>query len=218
MKNILINIMFVLLSINVIGYESQCDCIELGISEENWYNCDTTFFDNGAYLYWQLNCDSTWLTFEYQQKIILKSCEKEMQLECKRSGLSFIKEYPNYLLFIYEWISGCCVPPDLVFISKENGLEINRVDNDLFVWGNGDLNYALFFFDTSYTNLIYLNHLTDRQYSYKFEKGKVDESARKNSVFYIEDLFNNVRVNRDLLEFNFINTQGKVEELSFKIN
>ncbi len=137
--------MFITLALSTISLESQCDCLELGLIEENQYNCDTTFFDNGAFLYWQLNCDSTWLTFENRQKVILKSCEKEMLLECKRIGLLFIKEYPNYILFIHEWISGCCTTPDLVFISKENGLELNRVSKYQFIWGDANLTMLYIF-------------------------------------------------------------------------
>ena len=192
--------MLIFLTLSVISLESQCDCIELGLSEENKYNCDTTFFENGAFLYWQLNCDSTWLTFENKQKVILKSCENEMILECKRIGLSYMKEYPNYLLFIHEWISGCCTPPDLVFISKVKGVELNRISKNQFVWGDANLNYVLYFADSTYTKLIYLDHLTDKEYSYKFEESIITESATINEVLHINDLFKNI------------------EELSFKIN
>lgn len=90
MMNNLIALMFVLSSVNVIGYESKSDCVEFNLIEENKFNCDTTHFDNWAYLYWQLNCDPTWLTFENKQKVIIKSCEKKMILECGRSGLFFL--------------------------------------------------------------------------------------------------------------------------------
>lgn len=112
-------------------------------------------------------------TFENKDKQVIKSCEVSDVYECERTGLHLLKEYPNYLLFNYKWTSGCCTPPDIVFISKENGKEIKRINNDQFIGGDIDENYLLYFSDTTYKKLIYLDHYTDIQYFVPFEKGEV---------------------------------------------
>ncbi|MFA7326895.1 MAG: hypothetical protein WC121_09540 [Candidatus Kapaibacterium sp.] len=216
-KVILVLVILTFTFLDILSKEKDCDCIELGLSDENKLKCDTTFFENGAFMYWQINCDSTWLTFENNQKVILKSCKKEMILECGRSGLFFLKEYPNYLLFIFEWISGCCVPPDIVFISKENGLEINRISKYLFVWGDNDLDYSLYFSDTTYTNLIFHNHLTDIEYLYNFDEYLVAESAVENNVMSYDKLFDNFLIDNNKFKFYFLNPVGQKEEINIRI-
>ncbi|PKL79419.1 MAG: hypothetical protein CVV25_08215 [Ignavibacteriae bacterium HGW-Ignavibacteriae-4] len=216
-KVILILSILTLTFLDIVGQEKECDCIELDLSDENKFKCDTTFFENGAFMYLQLNCDSTWLTFENKQKVILKSCEKEMILECGRSGLFFLKEYPNYLLFVFEWISGCCTTPDLVFISKQNGLEIKRISKDLFVWGDNDLDYSLYFSDTTYTKLIYRNHITDIEYLYNFDEYLVVESAVENNVMSYDKLFVNFIIDNDKFKFDFLKPDKKIEKISIQI-
>lgn len=110
--------------------------------EENKTFCDTTHLTKGAKIYYQWDCNSTWLTFENKEKIILKSCPDIDPVLCSRLGLNFMKEYSSYFLFKHDWISSCGSPPDLVFINKENGKELKRISNELFLWGNLEDNYT----------------------------------------------------------------------------
>lgn len=196
--------------------EPSCGCDKKKATPENQYKCDTTFFSNGAKLYWQRNCDSTWLTFENKKKLILKSCEKMDVYECQRTGLDFLKEYQNYLLFQYKWISGCCTPPDIVFIDKINGNEIKRIPNDQFVWGDIDENYVLFFSDTTYTHLIYLNNNTDKEYTLQFENGQIDKSIVKNHVLQLTDLFNNFNKNGNDFRLDYKTNEGVFKNLKIE--
>lgn len=191
MKQTLMAFMIILSTLNVFSQESSCGCDNRKNSAENQFKCDTILFSNGAKIYWQWNCDSAWLMFENQEKIILSSCEEVNVYECERTGLNFLKEYPNYLLFQYKWISGCCTSPDIVLINKVDGIEMKRITNDLFVWGDIDENYVLSFSDSTYTNLIYLDNDTDKEYTLRFENTQVDKSVAENQVLQLADLFNN---------------------------
>jgi len=196
----------------------NCNCDQIKIDSESQYKCDTTFFSNGAKIYWQWNCDSAWLTFENKDKIILRSCEKMDVYECERTGLSFLKEYANYLLFQYKWISGCCTPPDIIFFNKVTGSELRRITNNLFVWGDIDENYVLYFSDTTYTNLIYLDNNTDKEFTLRFNNNQVDNSAAKNQMLQFTDLFKNFKKNRDNFTFDFKMSEGtiKIMKIEFK--
>lgn len=195
-------ILTLILTINQLySQKLECDCDSMEIAEENLYKCEYQNFENGSRLYWQWNCDSAWLTFENKEKVILKTCENETIYSCQRTGLSFLKEYPNYILFQHKWISGCCASPDIVFISKETGKEIDRVLQDQFVWGDIEQNYLLYFSDTTFTSLIMLNHLTDKKYLMKFAPNQIENSARQNKVLRLTDLFKNIEKNENELGF-----------------
>lgn len=189
----------------------ECDCDSMEITEENIYKCEYQYFGNGSKLYWQWNCDSAWLTFENKEKLILKSCESETVYGCQKAGLGFLKEYPNYLLFQYEWTSGCCNSPDVVFISKENGTEIKRISKNQFVWGDIEKDYSLYFFDSTLTSLVVLDHLTDNEFSLGFEKNEVDNSAQINEVLSLTYLFKNIQKNKTELTFEFKSKDGNFD-------
>lgn len=204
-------------SLILFGQGTDSDCYDYMKYEQNRFFTDTTRLSNGAMLYYKWNCDSTWLTFSNKkEQIILKSCPDSDPIMCSRLGLNYIKEYPNYLLFIHEWISGCCTPPDLVYIDKKTGKEKERITNDLFVWGDPDKDYALYFSDSTYTSLIYLNHKSDQKFTYKFEEGNVLNSAKKHSVLKINDLFENFRHVNEYFLFDFKKSTGNSEEVKFK--
>lgn len=202
-------------SINAFGQKPNCGCDKIKLNPENQYKCDTTIFTNRSMLYWQWNCDSSWLTFENKEKVILSSCEEPNVYECQRTGLHFLKEYPNYLLFEYKWTSGCCTPPDIVFISKENGKEIKRINNDQFIAGNVDDSYVIYFADTIYEKLIYLDNNSDNEYSIQFDFGEVVSSINKNQVLELPQLFSNFKKKNDYFTFDFKTSERKIE--NFKI-
>jgi hypothetical protein len=215
MKNIiLLNIL--LIAVNIFGQKGRTDCYSFMNFEENEYFCDTTYLSNGSKLYYQWNCDSTWLTFENQTPVTLNSCTYISLILCSRLGLSYLKEYPNYLFFIHNWISGCCTPPDLVFIDKLTGKEKKRIANDLFVWGDTDKDYALYFSDTTYTNLIYLNHLSNNKSTYQFEDSEVAKSITKNNTIHLNDLFKNFIKEENSLRFEFTNEEGVIVPISIE--
>lgn len=208
----------ILTTISLFGQDTRVDCYEFMQLEQNAHFSDTTFLSNGSKLYYQWNCDSTWLTFENDKKIILKSCSDVDPIICSRLGLQYIKEYPNYLLFVHNWVSGCCTPPDIVFHDKETGLEKKRITKDLFVWGDVDHDYALYFSDSTYSTLKYINHKLNHEISYRFKENEVLKSTENHSVLKLSNLFNNFRIVNGTLIFDFKNKTGYIEEIRIKLN
>lgn len=198
--------------------KEKSTCFEFMSSEQNKDFCDTTVLSNGAKLYYLWNCDSTCLVFENDKKVILKSSNELDPILFSKTGLNFLKEYPNYLLFCHYWISGCCVPPDIVFLDKETGTEMKRISNDLFVWGDVDENYAVYFRDSSLTELIYLDHSTDKEHQIHFKQNEILTSIKANGSIFTADLFNNFKKNKTELTFDLKVTKERVEKLKFSIN
>lgn len=205
MRISLIILIFHILPLSLYQEELDCSC------EAKKYDCDILEFENGAKLYWQRNCDSAWLTFENENKIILKTCKDELFESCQKTGLNFLKEYPSYLLFQYRWVSGCCQPPDVVFISEVTGREINRVYSSQFVWGDIGDNYLLYFSDTTYTELIFLNHITEKKKSSYFDPDLVLSSTKANDVLSINSLFKDFELIENELIFSFKLDDGRWE-------
>lgn len=204
-------------TLNLFSQNLLCGCDKLEINSENHYICDTTLFSNGAKIYWQWDCDSAWLIFENKEKIILKSCYETDVYECDRTGLIFLKEYPNYLLFQYKWISGCCTSPDIVFINKLTGNEIKRIPKDQFVWGDTDDDYVLYFSDTTFTKLIYMDNNTDSQYNIAFNKDQVTKSIVKYNIIQFTDIFEQFKKYDNFFVFNFKTAEGKFEKIKIEL-
>ncbi len=205
-------------SLILFGQEKGTDCYEFMHYEQNRSFCDTTYLTNGAKLYYKWNCDSTWLTFEFIERTILKSCMNTDPIICSRTGISFIKEYPSYLLFINKYSSSSSWSLGLTFLNKQSGQEIFEISNKQFVWGNSDEDYALYFSNTKYDELIYLDCLSNKKHKYFFKENKVNNSISNNGEIELNKLFENFNKNSDSFEFDFRNEDDEIEHIKIEIN
>ena len=164
---------------------NDCDCAN---NEREILDCDTTFLTNNAMLYWQINCDSVAYCFENNKKIVYLKSGSDYSL-IERIDLVFIKEYDDYLFFVNELISGCCTPPDLVFLNKEDATEINRIPRAQFVYGNPEVDYVTYFQNENLTEFIFLNLKTNKKYKTIFDEGIIENAVQNNShAIHINDV------------------------------
>jgi len=163
-----------------------CDCES---NEDDILDCDTTLLSNNALLYWKINCDSAVYCFENNNKIrYLKSGSDYFLIN--RIGLTYIEEYNDYLFFKDELISGCCTPPDLVFLNKIDASEINRIPSSHFVFGNPEKDYITYFQDDSLTEFIFHDLNTNRKNMTVLENNIVLRAIDNNSIIHVNDLVN----------------------------
>src|SRR5688572_19044621 len=94
---------------SAVVYGQNCSCKEEPDLKEI-ISCRKTVFSNGAKLYRQFNCDSSWLTFESKQgrKTILYSLEAPLVNYTNRLGYQFVTENKSSFLIMNRLISGCC--------------------------------------------------------------------------------------------------------------
>lgn len=89
-------------------------------------SCDTTFFTNDSFIYWQYNCDRIWLTLENKrkQKSVIDEVPVDVFNLTYRLGYHFIKEYKSSLLFR----KGCSAsgPCTYDLIDKNDGKKLKE--------------------------------------------------------------------------------------------
>jgi len=162
-------------------------------------------------LYHIVTEDSITYYFENRnKKNILKSGRNLRLME--QTGLIFIKEYTDYLFFIHEWISGCCTPPDLVFIDKNDSKELIRINHDNFIYENQEKDYVMYFNDTTQTHFIYHNLETNKKQSIEFKEKEVKNSAVKNEVLEIHYLFEVYNLKDGIIKIEFKNASNSTEK------
>jgi hypothetical protein len=178
-------------------------------NDYSFIDTDTNFFSTGSMLYWQWDRDSSWMTFESNEhsKTILMQLEGGIMSYTDRLGLCFIKEYDDFIHFQNRWISGCCTPPDMVFLDKSSGKEINRISNMAFIWHSWEDDYVIYFSDSLYNVIEYfdLKNNNKRETNLPLEKGTSKLSLAVANEYYPNDIFNapKIKGNHLLLEYHY---------------
>ena len=111
-----------LILLGELSFAQICFCDKDSILNE-LISCDTIQFDNQTKLYWNFNCDSSWLTFESPEnkKEIILSLGDGLQYYTGRIGFIDFQEYKNTFLVQNDVISGCCSPSDFYLFDKVTG-------------------------------------------------------------------------------------------------
>lgn len=188
----------------------DCGCPENKILNRE-YKCDTLILSNNSFLFWKVSCDT--ISYNFQNKhgkiVRLKTCFGKESINCSRSGLSFLEEYPNYLLFKYDWVSGCCQPPDILFLDKFTGEKVNKINMSEFIYGETELDYTLYFDNGNHEELILLFNQTDKKYSLSLPKNRINKTLKTYKT-YPSDLFKNFNLNSESFTFEYEYLSGKV--------
>ena len=123
-----------------------------------------------------------------------------------RLGLCFPQEFNNYTLFYERWISGCCMPPDMVFMDKENGLEIDRISIQVFIWHDYEEDYILSFTDSLYNSIEYLDLNTNKTRTTSFPQERGITALNIINEYFPYDIFTHPPKNNSsyvLLEYQY---------------
>ncbi|TAE51648.1 MAG: hypothetical protein EAY69_00185 [Cytophagales bacterium] len=122
--------------------------------------CKIKQLKNGNLLYYQYNCDSTWLIFENtktKNKIILFSKETEQHAHSYREGYKLHREFKNFLLM--SWHSK---PSLYVLIDKQTGQKIDEIKS-ILVFNSIDDNKKetnfIVYFENNKTKFIIIHNL-----------------------------------------------------------
>jgi len=136
-------IALIILTLSITCSFAQCKCDS--VPEMNvWVKCDTTILKNGAYLYYQFNCDSTWLTFENNHiKKYIFSIGADLTQYNYRLGYDLTAEFKNYLLFRYDCpATGSC---NHVLIDKSTGVIVKQLNEIIYESNENGLDLIVYF-------------------------------------------------------------------------
>lgn len=151
--------MHVLLAIGVLfgadaqSFAQQCKCPTWPMGNEA-ISCKPITMRNGARLYWQFNCDSSWLTFRSPTGKKRRVFTNPMPDLTGRIGLSFAFENDRTFTLRNRVISGCCAPEQYILYSKSSGRELQEKGFCIWLSQNRQYNFLVRFADARQHSLM----------------------------------------------------------------
>lgn len=178
--------------------EKKPDCLEN--LPEDFFILDTMSTAKGSMIYWQYNQDSSWLTYEDINgvKTMLNTMYCPMMHYSYQLGMQRYDVYPKYAVFYEELISGCCTPPNVVFLDNSTAKELRRIDSYSFI--RLDEDYCIFFKDTALNTASFLDLKTDKTTTLIFPEGLFMSKMESSRNTYPREFFNEIDVNKNNLK------------------
>ena len=201
-------------------FTQPCSCIENPQLKE-LISCEPQIFKNSAKIYWQYNCDSSWLIFQNNNtKKKIFSLDKDLIDLTTRLGYSNIKEYKSSFLAEFRVITGCCEPPEYILHNKNNAEVIGKLGSLLY---QGKIKNKIPFILTlkSYTSILFTDLNTNKISAYYIKQGLIENIMVQNNFLTIDDIFEEIQIidNTIRLRYKILNNKtGRFENKSIKIN
>lgn len=218
MKNLL-TIVAVFFSINW-AFSQKCSCSENPHLKKVIF-CEPSRFKNNAKIYWEYDCNSSWITFQKGnvKKKIFK-LEKNLIELTGRLGYRNWTEYKNSFLIENSVISGCCEPAEYILYNKNTGEKISELGTVISINNSEAQPYTI----TLKTNseLLYTNLNNNKSYSIKIPHEKIKNTLENTNKFHPEYLFEDFGIKNNILSIHLRykeskNSNWKVEVIKFNI-
>ncbi|MGG5210872.1 hypothetical protein ACQWU4_18280 [Chryseobacterium sp. MIQD13] len=218
MKNPL-TIIVLFLSVNW-AFSQKCGCSKNPNLKEV-ISCEPSLFKNNAKIYWEYDCNSSWITFQKGnvKKKIFK-LEKELIELTGRLGYRSWTEYKNSFLIENSVISGCCEPAEYILYNKNTGEKISELGTVISINNSEDQPYTITLKTDS--ELLYTNLNNNKSYTIKIPKDKIENTLEHSNEFHLEDLFEDAGIKNGILTIHLKykeseNSSWKVEVIKFDI-
>ncbi|WP_267405385.1 MULTISPECIES: hypothetical protein [unclassified Chryseobacterium] len=200
-------------------FTQQCNCDKKPLLK-NIISCKPEILKNGAQIFWQYNCDSSWLVFQNKKiKKILFSLDKDFMDLTTRLGYSNIEECKSTFLAEYRTISGCCEPSEYILHNKNNADIIGKLGS--FLYRHKTKHNTPFILTLqNFTTILYTDLNTNKIYPYHIEKGLLEKVMSQNNYLTIDNIFDKIEIHDNviLLQYKVLNKNNKFENRSIKIN
>ncbi|MBV6881059.1 hypothetical protein NG800_013610 [Epilithonimonas ginsengisoli] len=183
-----------------------CSCSETPYLDD-LISCKTTAFQNGTKIYWEFDCNSSWITFQNGalKKKIFELDKDEMEFS-GRLGYKSWTEFGNSFLIENSVVSGCCQPDEYILYDKITGDKISDLGTLVFIEKIGEKPFVLTIKNND--DLIFTNLNDNKSYVVKIPKDKIAKTLENSNELYAENLFGNVQIKNGLLSI----------ELKYKIS
>jgi len=209
------------------SFGQTCNCDDDSLLNEI-ISCDTIHFENGAELYWNFNCDSSWLTLltPTRSKQIIFSLGDGLQELTGRIGYVEFYEYKSTFLVQNNVISGCCAPPDFYLYDKTTGQKIKELGRIIYL--SEDRKYPIIIsitnssYDTSkiadLNSLTIFNINTNKEYLISLPNFEIEQALENTEEMYAEFLFEDSIVENGILILQYRYRNPKNEEEQYTRN
>lgn len=198
-----------------------CSCSEMPDLKE-LISCKTTTFQNEAKIYWEFDCNSSWITFENGglKKKIFELDKSEMEFS-GRLGYQSWTEFENSFLIENSLVSGCCQPDEYILYNKNNGDKISDLGTLVFIEKSGKKPFLLTLKGND--DLLFTDLSDSKSYVVNIPKDKIDKTLENSDELYAENLFGNVQMKNGLLSMELrykVSKKGKwkKEIITFDVN
>lgn len=219
-------LLLLLLYASAIVRGQTCTCDQNTMLKEN-ISCKPKYFDNNSKLFWNFNCDSSWLTFEAstgKQKIIFSLGDGLVGLT-NRLGYVDFTEFRTTFLITNSVISGCCAPHDYYVYDKTSGNLIKYLGRAIYISQDKKIpivvsitksNYDTIS-KTDYNSLTIYNLDKKKEYKLSLPKGDIEKGMKNNTFMFPEYVFETPKIEKDkLILLYFIQKYRINKSLNFK--
>jgi hypothetical protein len=168
-------------------------------------SCEKTDFKNGAKIYREFTCDSSWVVFESKskKKKILFSLNKELLELTGKLGFVDWTEYQNSFLIEYHTISGCCDPYEFILFDKTNGKKISNIGREIFHSDNDKYPYFVTIDKENSNSLSFLNLETNKIFKINLPKGRIEKTLKITNGHFLETLFEDGKIKNGFFEIKY---------------
>ena len=198
-----------------------CSCSQMP-DLKDLISCKTTTFQNGAKIYWEFDCNSSWITFQNGalKKKIFELDKTEMEFT-GRLGYKSWTEFRNSFLIENSVVSGCCQPNEYILYNKNNGNKISDLGTLVYLEKTGKQPFVITFKRND--DLFFTDLRDNKSYVVKIPKDKIDKTMKNSDELYAENLVGNVQMKNGLLSMELrykVSKKGKwkKEIITFDVN
>jgi hypothetical protein len=183
-------------------------------------SCEKTILKNGAKIYREFSCDSSWVIFESKnrKKKVLFSLDKDLMVYTGRLGFAGWTEYKNSFLVEYHAISGCCDPYEYILFDKNNGQKIAEIGRKIFHSKNNKYPFFVGIDKDNSNYLSFLNLETNKVFIINLPKDRIEKTLKITNGIFAETLFENGEIKNGVFEIKYkYKTSEKDKWLNGKI-
>ena len=170
-------------------------------------SCDTILLKGHSKVYYQFNCDASWLTFENSkgEKSIIFSLDSEMIDLTNKLGWHVWKDYNETVLFVARETSG--LPTTLYYslLDKKNVEIINTFGQVVYACSDSLCDFILYFSDTTFNDLTLLMLDKTEEFKINLPKNVFKESIIQYlaEFMYVENLFDQPKITGKIYTFPY---------------
>jgi hypothetical protein len=181
-------------------------------------SCDETLFSNGAKIYRQYNCDSSWVVFQNKNyKKIIYSLEKQMIEYTHKLGYVEWAEYENSILISERLASGSSAPYNYIIIDKDNGNLIKELGRDLYLNENKKNPIFVSIDAENPDSIKFIDLRNNKTYNYPFKSEKFLKTLSFEVYeFHPEELFENASIKNGVFNVKYRYKQNENDYWKFE--